>query len=1247
MEGIEEARRRVRRCLETGKMKLNLTDLDIKDLNLIPELKECKHITHLSLNNNQISNISPLSGLNSLKVVNLDGNQIVDLSPLSGLISLTKLELSHNQIFDLSPLSGLSALTWLLLDGNQIVDLNPLSGLSSLTELSLCNSFLKPFKNRIVDVSPLANLISLTRLRLGNNQIADLSPLSGLISLRILELSDNQVSDVNPLSGLISLTELELNLNQVSDISPLSGLISLTKLVLWGNQIFEISPLSNLISLTYLELRSNHIIDVSPLSNLISLTRLSLGGNQIIDVSPLSGLISLTWLSLDGNQISEVSPLSGLISLSILELSDNQISDVSPLSDLISLSELVLRGNQIVDVSPLSDLISLTRFSLRGNKIADVSPLSGLISLRELELIDNQISDVDPLSGLISLTGLYLTTNRIVDLRPLSGLISLKELLINSNLVVDIRPLSSLDSLRLLNLNDNQIDDFRFLLTFMPYINNEVEMVVIGNPDEILNKIVKKGHAALKAYYDEQDREGIILTDRLKVIVIGNSTAGKTSLVKYWGNKTFDEQQVSTHGIYTPMDIPLEDDYVRVNVWDFGGQDYYHATHRLFITRDSTFVLVCARELENKPEEELTKEYVLENGVVTEKEVRVQHYPYTYWLQTLSHLIGADKNENKMPLFLVENKCGLYADNARMHLTESDRKKILFEIVGNDFFHLDIQDAWIFSEKPMENLHLAVHASEYQKFEKGLLSILQKQVKENRHEIIRYFPNVRDTLETLAELRKNEQVSDALNELLAENKIDRIERYKKLPIWISYKEYQDIVYRARTKKEGEPPWESLHIYLQNMCGRIFHFKDIPALKDIVFIDPNWLHQTIYKVLGSEVRDNKGEFTLEQADAVIDGDILDAATFLEAMKAFELVFEIPNQTPRKFIAPQYLPLDCPLSPGQMKKNKEHHHEQSLVLEFPHYLPPSLISRLISLKGHLIKDLDEPLWRNGVFYVEYGVSTFILCEPKGKRIEIYLGKGKPVADKQKALRGFMEFMEKHFSEDIYEMLVSLPGSTGKVKWKHLYASKKSGRYGAKDYSSPDEGTMTDTAPFAFLVQDFVRKPIRVFVCYSHENSDAMKVFTKELQKQLQTFSVQHKIDILPFSDLELTTGIEWDTVLQNEITKADVLICLLSSGFFSSAYIQNKEYGRVFKELKEGHRDTLIAPVYFEACYIADINEIRDIQFYMPPAKSFGLTDSKDFSFTNLLAQNKYDMVSNYVKGLIEELSSELKRIWEVR
>jgi internalin A len=305
-------------------------------------LNSTGEIIGINLSNNQIVDLSLLSGLSQITNLNLSFNQIKDLNPLSGLIKLENLRLSSNQIKDLNPLSDLIELTTLSLWDNQIEDLNPLSGLRQLTYLDL-------WGNQIKDLNPLSSLIQLIKLDLANNQIEDLKPLSGLIQLIELDLANNQIEDLKPLSGLIQLAELNLSNNQIKDISPLSGIIQMTKLEISNNQIEDLKPLSGLIQLIELDLANNQIEDLKPLSGLIQLAELNLSNNQIKDISPLSGIIQMTKLEISNNQIEDLKPLSGLIQLTELDLSDNQIKDISPLSGLLQLDKIDCERNSLND----------------------------------------------------------------------------------------------------------------------------------------------------------------------------------------------------------------------------------------------------------------------------------------------------------------------------------------------------------------------------------------------------------------------------------------------------------------------------------------------------------------------------------------------------------------------------------------------------------------------------------------------------------------------------------------------------------------------------------------------------------------------------------------------------------------------------------------------------------------------------------------------------------------------------------
>ncbi|WP_235006997.1 leucine-rich repeat domain-containing protein, partial [Listeria monocytogenes] len=118
-------------------------------------------------------NFSDLPALTSLY---LSDNQISDISSLSGLTSLTSLYLSDNQISDISSLSGLTSLTSLYLSDNQISDISSLEGLLDAQD-GFASLLLHLENNKISDLSVVVgkNLI-LTEFCLAGNQISDLSP---------------------------------------------------------------------------------------------------------------------------------------------------------------------------------------------------------------------------------------------------------------------------------------------------------------------------------------------------------------------------------------------------------------------------------------------------------------------------------------------------------------------------------------------------------------------------------------------------------------------------------------------------------------------------------------------------------------------------------------------------------------------------------------------------------------------------------------------------------------------------------------------------------------------------------------------------------------------------------------------------------------------------------------------------------------------------------------------------------------
>jgi small GTP-binding protein len=593
--------------------KLKVLDISYTGISDISPLKALNQLNALVLTGNGISDISPLKAVNLLNALDLSYTRISDISPLKALRQLNTLNLSENKISDISPLKALHQLNALVLTGNGISDISPLKQLNQLNTLDLSEnkiSDISPLKalnqlnalvlsyTRISDISPLKAVNQLNALDLSGNGISDISPLKAVNQLNALVLSGNGISDISPLKALNQLNTLNLSENKISDIRPLKALNQLNALVLSGNGISDISPLKQLNQLNALDLSENKISDISPLKALNQLNSLDLSYTRISDISPLKALNQLNALVLTGNGISDISPLKQLKQLNALDLTGNGISDISPLKAVNQLNALVLSDNQISDISPLKALNQLNALDLSYTGISDISPLKQLKQLNALDLYNNEISDISPLEALNQLNALVLTGNGISDISPLKALNQLNSLVLSDNQISDISPLKALNQLNALDLSDNQIS---FIPEFIFHLNpweRIVETLLKNNP--VANPPIEKIRQGKKAVLDwfKAEKEKF---KEIKIILIGEPEAGKTSLLKRLHNNEFKEGEPQTDGInIVPIDFAEAATFknqkelhgIQGRFWDFGGQEIMSATHKLFLSERSVYILV-------------------------------------------------------------------------------------------------------------------------------------------------------------------------------------------------------------------------------------------------------------------------------------------------------------------------------------------------------------------------------------------------------------------------------------------------------------------------------------------------------------------------------------------------------------------------------------------------------------------------------------------------------------------------------
>jgi len=287
--------------------------------------------------------------------------------------------------------------------------------------------------------------------------------------------------------------------------------------------------------------------------------------------------------------------------------------------------------------SAIGQLHNLTELYLSDNDLTQLPPeIRQLLNLFRLDLDSNQLSQLPPQIGqMINLTILDLMNNRLTQLPPEIGqMTNLTQLSLNDNQLSLLPPqIGQMDNLTLLDLNDNPIES--------PPI-----------------EIAKQGMVAIKAYFEQLESEKQDILCEAKLLIVGEPGAGKTSLARKLLNPQAELPQAedTTRGIdIKTWEFPLGNNVLHIktaaslsnsgpphsetnnnsakinlketfqaNLWDFGGQEIYQATHRFFLTKRSLYVLVADNRKEDTD--------------------------FYYWLN-IAELLGGDS-----PVLIVKNE---------------------------------------------------------------------------------------------------------------------------------------------------------------------------------------------------------------------------------------------------------------------------------------------------------------------------------------------------------------------------------------------------------------------------------------------------------------------------------------------------------------------------------------------------------------------------------------------------------------
>jgi internalin A len=305
------------------------------------------------------------------------------------------------------------------------------------------------------------------------------------------------------------------------------------------------------------------------IGQLTKLQSLDLGNNQLTtlpkSIGQLTQLKELVTLNLGGNGLTALSKSIGqLTQLSVLNLWSNSLVALpDSIAQLVNLESLYLYNNQLTYLpESIAQLCRLRELSAGKNHLLKLPESIGqLTQLRVLDFDDNQLTTLPKSIGnLADLTTLSLAGNRLTTLPD---------------------GLRNLNNLQLLILADN---------------------LGLGLPPELLGKTrreLEKGEKAVPAEkileYYSRIRGNKRSLNEAKSILVGRGEVGKTSIVNRLIYNRFDANEKTTEGIkIDTWERVLAGEQIRLNVWDFGGQEIMHATHQFFLTQRSLYLLVLS-----------------------------------------------------------------------------------------------------------------------------------------------------------------------------------------------------------------------------------------------------------------------------------------------------------------------------------------------------------------------------------------------------------------------------------------------------------------------------------------------------------------------------------------------------------------------------------------------------------------------------------------------------------------------------
>lgn len=390
--------------------------------------------------------------------------------------------------------------------------------------------------------------------------------------------------------------------------------------------------------------------------------------------------------------------------------------------------------------------------------------------------------------------------------------------------------------------------------------------------------------------------------------------------------------------------------------------------------------------------------------------------------------------------------------------------------------------------------------------------------------------------------------------------IDAIAERKKEDTFISLDTFREIA----TNPEIDISNVDSALEFLRRSGIVVYYPDNDHLKDVVYIDPNWLTETVYKIFKNDLLETEGRFDQAYLAKVLPEPkytALDRERFVALLLQFELVFKEKRKEKNTgfFVAPQYLPEQLTQKEKRTLDDKFEMQELCYVFKFSKFLPDNVIVNFLSRYGAYAEEL---IWKKGICFKHVHNRTVdwtVILDEAEKKLKVYATKGIKNSELERKFIDEFDALSKGAYAEI-----SLDGVRF-VSWRKLlekYTNRNS------EIEDTDGKTMPLSA-FYHLLEPVSYRPDGVHVELSAETSQTEIFFSyargadeetgesrekivNELYTELlnDAYNVQRDKISIKYGDLI--------SVFMERIGKGKLVVVFISNKYLKSKYCMYELY-----------------------------------------------------------------------------------------